>query len=166
MNITDFFNNVENNYNLKNNLGKISRFWINNNDLWFDSSNSVSNIIKENLLIFNEKLDYSISSDSTLSLEKIIYFDQIIKHLNIEDNYEMKKNYDFALNQSLHGIKMKLDLNFSHEARFLYLLPLRHSTNIDHIFFSIKRLYQYIDEFNEIPHYYIKFLKFNYKKIW
>ena len=59
---------------------------------------------------------------------------------------------------------MKLDLNFSHEARFLYLLPLRHSTNIDHIFFSIKRLYQYIDEFNEIPHYYIKYLKLIIKK--
>lgn len=166
MNITDFFNNLENNYKpiKKNKLGKISKFWINNKKLWFDTSNSVSNMIKENLLIFNQKLDYNISSDPTLSLEKIIYFDQIIKHLNIEENYEMKNYYDFALNQSLHGIKMKLDLNFCHEGRFLYLLPLRHSKNIDHIFFSIKRLYQYIDEFNKIPEYYIEFLKLIIKK--
>ena len=164
MNITDIFNNFENNYHSKKNkLGEISKFWINNKHFWFNSNNLISNEIKEKLSNFKTNLDYKLSSDNTLSLDKIIYFDQIVKHLDY-DNEKIKKSYNFALNQSLHGIKMKLDLNFCPEGRCFYLLALRHSNNIEHIYFSIRRIYQYIEESSDIPNIYLTFLKLYIKK--
>jgi tRNA(Ile)-lysidine synthase TilS/MesJ/uncharacterized protein (DUF924 family) len=156
--IMNLFDNVHNT-DIKTELNILSKRWITNKHLWFKSDKKTKNEIKK--LFSNIKINFNdvVTSNKSLSLDKIIYYDQIIKYLHQDDLEIIERSKELALEQSLFGIKNKLDINFCPEGRCFYLLPLRHTNNLEYIFFSIKRIYQYIEESCDIPEIYIHFLK-------
>lgn len=144
-------------------MTEITHFWLNNPDIWFNSTSNTDNIIKSKFGVNPEKLLVYLKNKPIEYLNNIIVYDQIVRHIYRNDNTQIMRYNNIAVNLCNDGLKQKYDLELTPSARCFFLMPLRHTFNADKIQKVINIIKKY-DNWKEIPEY-VRFYKASVKSL-
>ena len=140
---------------------RISTTWIKNKKLWFNSTEETDNKVK---MLFDEikHFDFEpIAQTAEDSIDKVIFCDQIARHLYRNDQEQKQYYHGLAVIEVKKGLVKEYDLQLDPIERCFYLLPLRHTFDPEEILFCINKVQQYLE--NDSNPIYINFLKASLK---
>lgn len=128
----------------------IHKFWFSNENLWFNS------LPKDDIIIENLFSEFLINPPSDI-LERIILYDQLVRHIYRNDHNKIKEFLPLALKESLYILDNCLDYNYLPEERCFILMPLRHTFQLEYLERAFDKIKEY--RMKEDSKYYIRFYK-------
>jgi tRNA(Ile)-lysidine synthetase-like protein len=140
---------------------RISAIWLRNQELWFNSTSKTDEKVK---MLFESVKNFNfepIAENARDSIDKIIFCDQIARHIYRNDKKQNDYYHGLAVIESKKGLVRNYDLDLNAIEKCFYLLPLRHTSDPDEILFCINKAFNYLEtDTNQI---YLNFIKASLK---
>lgn len=137
-------------------MSALLEYWFSHEDVWFHSTPDDDRYITQQ---FKHLLFSPVTKlDRTSCLEKIILFDQIVRHVYRGDSKsnEMKKIFGKGA-LAISEYVLKKGFKYEPKERCFILLPLRHTFQLEYVEKSLKLIQDYMNE--EDSKYYNRFYK-------
>jgi tRNA(Ile)-lysidine synthetase-like protein len=142
-------------------MDKIYNFWINNSNLWFNSSPDDDKYITDTFIDYiNNEYDINYMNKKEWTSYCILY-DQLIKHINRHINNGLLAPYNFLDNCYTNYNKFKDDIN---DFEFMFqLMPIRHTHQLSHVKFVLNETWKRLS-LNKDNQFIRKFLTATYER--
>ncbi|ARF09599.1 tRNAIle-lysidine synthase TilS/MesJ [Indivirus ILV1] len=126
------------------------KFWFSHENLWFNATPNDDAII-------TKKFKHLLKTPPNDILEKIILYDQFVRHFYRTKQYKVQQYLPIALKLSLDLIDNNLDLKYNPQEKCFILLPLRHTFELKYVSLAFEKIKEYRHQ--EDSKYYIRFYK-------
>jgi tRNA(Ile)-lysidine synthetase-like protein len=137
-------------------MSRLVDFWFANSRLWFSATEENDKFISEQFSsMIYMPIDWN-SCTPIVCLEKIILYDQIVRH--VFRNNKLVVNCFAQIALAFSRMLLPFDYLFSSAQKCFILMPLRHTFSLVHLEFVLTKIKQYLQQLPNDQHY-LRFYK-------